>query len=107
MTTTDSWEVVAAAHRAKQQEAIPAKWTLSAEQLSELKNAGAPTEGRLVELDVARKSGLLSENELNITEKFTATALLEKLAAQELSSEEVVEAFCKRAGLAQQLVRVR
>ncbi|KAH6989067.1 amidase signature domain-containing protein [Ilyonectria sp. MPI-CAGE-AT-0026] len=103
MTTTDSWEVVAAAHRAKQQEAIPAKWTLSAEQLSELKNAGAPTEGRLVELDVARKSGLLSENELSITEKFTATALLEKLAAQELSSEEVVEAFCKRAGLAQQL----
>ncbi|KAF7548131.1 hypothetical protein G7Z17_g7278 [Cylindrodendrum hubeiense] len=103
MTETPSWKVLAAAHRAKQQEAIPAKWTLDAEQLSKLKNTGAPTEGRLVELDVARKSGLLSENELNITEKFTATELVEKLATEQLSSEEVVEAFCKRAGLAQQL----
>ncbi|KAH7137323.1 amidase signature domain-containing protein [Dactylonectria estremocensis] len=103
MTQKTSWQALAAAHRAKQQQAIPAEWTLDAAQLSKLKNAGGPKEGKLVELDVARKSGLLSESELNITENLTAGELVGKLAAQELSSEEVVQAFCKRAGLAQQL----
>ncbi|KAK7414029.1 hypothetical protein QQX98_007061 [Neonectria punicea] len=103
MTASKSWQAMAAEHRAKQQQAIPVKWALDDKQLSKLKIVGAPTEGRLVEQDVARKSGLLSDKELDITENFTATALLKKLAANEVSSEEVVEAFCKRAGLAQQL----
>ncbi|KPM38159.1 hypothetical protein AK830_g8416 [Neonectria ditissima] len=103
MTASKSWQAIAAEHRSKQQKAIPAEWTLDDEQLSKLSNAGAPTGGRLIEQDVARKSGLLSDTELDITERYTATRLLERLAVGEVSSEKVVEAFCKRAGLAQQL----
>jgi hypothetical protein len=53
--------------------------------------------------DFCRKSGLLSENELAITES-TATDLVAKMGKGALSAEEVVIAFLKRATIGQQLV---
>lgn len=53
--------------------------------------------------DICQKSGLLSENELAITET-TATDLVAKMGKGVLSAEEVVTAFLKRATIGQQLV---
>lgn len=105
MPATTSWETIAASHRARQLDAIPPQLILNQDQIDSLRGAGTPSEGRLVELQSARKSKLLSEKEFDITETLTATELLSKLSRRGLSSEEVVVAFCKRAGIAQQLVR--
>lgn len=55
-------------------------------------------------LDVPRTCGILTEKELDITENYDATALVEKMAKGDLKSVEVVTAFCKRAAVAQQCV---
>jgi amidase len=86
---------------AKQQECaqrIPSEWKLSAEQLALVQTP------RLIEADVPRRSGLLSEFELDVTENYSANQLLTKLASGQVSSIDVTTAFCKRAALAQQLV---
>ncbi|KAK8131123.1 hypothetical protein PG984_007561 [Apiospora sp. TS-2023a] len=98
-----SWEVVAKEHATKQLNNIPAAWRLPQDQLDRLSGAGTADEGRLIQLQAAKQSGLLSERELDISENHTARDLLPKLAARELTSFEVTVAFCKRAALAQQL----
>ena len=55
-------------------------------------------------LEIPRKSGILSERELEITEAYDATQLLVKLAKGEFTSTEVTKAFSKRAAIAQQVV---
>lgn len=57
-------------------------------------------------MDYPAESGLLSAEELAITEQ-TAAVLVDKLAKGELSSVQVTTAFCKRAAIAHQLVRTR
>lgn len=104
-TRQPSWEAVAKEHATKQHNNIPAEWRLPQEKLDALSGVGTADEGRLIQLQAARKSGLLSDRELDITENHTARDLLPKLAARELTSVEVTVAFCKRAALAQQLVR--
>lgn len=99
-----SWEVAAKEHAAKQLNNISAEWRLPQDELDRLRGAGTADEGRLIQLQAAKRSGLLSERELDITENHTARDLLSKLAARELISVEVTTAFCKRAALAQQLV---
>ncbi|KAK8117214.1 uncharacterized protein PG998_005495 [Apiospora kogelbergensis] len=98
-----SWEVVAKEHATKQLNNIPAEWRLAQDKLDQLSGVGTADEGRLVQLQAAKKSGLLSDRELDITENHTAQDLLPKLAAGQLTSVEVTVAFCKRAALAQQL----
>ena len=78
---------------------IPRDWQLSSKYLE---NVNASSD--LNVLDVPRTCGILNEKELDITENYDATALLEKMAAKQLSSYDVVLAFCKRAAIAQQLV---
>ncbi|KAJ5625974.1 hypothetical protein N7510_002283 [Penicillium lagena] len=95
--TVPTWEEKAAAKRAEADAKIPSEWRLPAEILEQLKNNDQCV------LDVPSKCGLLSDAELAITEIQDATALRDKLAAQELSAVEVAAAFCKRAAIAQQL----
>ncbi|KAJ0348529.1 hypothetical protein KNSL1_005474 [Colletotrichum chrysophilum] len=104
MPAAMEWEVIASRHREKQQASIPQEWVLSDQKLQELRGAGTPKEGQLNALDVARKSGLFTNSELEITESYSAKELLGKIHAGKLTSEEVTVAFCKRAALAQQLV---
>jgi Asp-tRNA(Asn)/Glu-tRNA(Gln) amidotransferase A subunit family amidase len=54
-------------------------------------------------LDIPRRSGLLTKDELHLTEDYDATALLEKLTTGKLKSENVTRAFSKRAAIAQQV----
>ncbi|KAB5530269.1 amidase signature domain-containing protein [Coniochaeta sp. 2T2.1] len=94
-----NWVEKAVAKRAEAQAKIPVEWKLSADILRQVSERG---EQQSV-LDVPRKSGILTVQELEITENYDATALRDKLAQGELSSVQVVTAFCKRAAIAQQV----
>ncbi|KAK1985958.1 amidase [Colletotrichum cereale] len=103
MSATTEWEAIASRHRGQQQQAIPQDWIIPQSKLKELNGTGTADEGRLIALEAARQSILLTEKELEITENHGARGLLAKILTGELSSEEVTVAFCKRAALAQQL----
>ncbi|GKZ26505.1 hypothetical protein AbraIFM66951_002586 [Aspergillus brasiliensis] len=96
-STTEDWRTLVAKKRKQLDAQIPSEWRLSEKFL-----AGIPN-GHLIEADVVRGSGILSEKELRITEDYTATTLLVELSNGSLSSVEVTTAFCKRAAIAQQL----
>ncbi|KAM0505893.1 hypothetical protein ACHAQF_002999 [Verticillium nonalfalfae] len=84
----------AAAKRAHQLAQIPAEWRLA----SIPSVSSAPSA-----LAYIRSHGLLTTEELHITETCDAAVLLHKLARGELSSLQVVRAFAKRAAIAHQL----
>ncbi|EAW09104.1 putative general amidase [Aspergillus clavatus NRRL 1] len=90
------WQQKAQAKQAEAADKIPSEWRLSAELLKTTANDSNI-------LDIPTKSGILSAHELDITGNHDATALLQKLAARELTSVEVTTAFSKRAAIAQQL----
>lgn len=98
-----SWQTLVARKRQQCADNIPPEWRLPDALLQSL-NLSSPTGERLIAADIPRRSGLLSDSELDVTENYTATQLVGKLAAGELSSLEVTTAFCKRAAIAQQLV---
>ncbi|KAI8933813.1 hypothetical protein NX059_009516 [Plenodomus lindquistii] len=83
-----NWEDLAADKRARIAKSIPQEW------IKELPNDQL--------FDYPKKSGLLSQQELEWTES-TATSLVSQLSKGQLKSVEVTLAFCKRAALAQQL----
>lgn len=58
----------------------------------------------LLELEIVRRCGIMTERELRITESFTVKELLGALASGNLTSLEVTIAYSKRAAIAQQLV---
>lgn len=104
MAVASEWVGIASRHQAEQQEAIPREWILPHGQLEKLRGTGTSNEGRLISLDVSRKSKILTDKEYEITEAYGARQLLDKIHTGKLTSEEVTVAFCKRAALAQQLV---
>ena len=53
--------------------------------------------------DVPRRCGLLSDEELTITEDLSATQLVASLARGQWTAEQVIRAYLKRAGIAHQL----
>ncbi|KAJ5251675.1 hypothetical protein N7489_002085 [Penicillium chrysogenum] len=95
--TNLTWQDKCAAKQAEADAKIPTEWRLATEILQQVDN------NELDILDVPSKCGILSKEELAITELPDATSLRVKLAAQELSAVEVTTAFCKRAAIAQQL----
>ncbi|ETS81504.1 hypothetical protein PFICI_06506 [Pestalotiopsis fici W106-1] len=97
------WQQLAEQHRNGQQAAIPKAWIIPDSKISQLVGAGTPSEGSLITLKAAQESGLLSPLELEITEKYDASDLIQKMASGELTAEDVTVAFCKRAAIAQQL----
>jgi amidase len=91
---SQQWREISKQRLALRQAKIPIEWLLK----------DIPGDHVLDVMDIPRKCGILSERELDITEKYDATSLVEKLAVGALSSVEVTKAFCKRAAVAQQLV---
>lgn len=87
-----SWEELAADKRKRINDSIPHEWRLQA----------LPSDDSV--FDFPAKSGLLSDQELKITES-TASDLVQQLAEGKLTAVAVTTAFCKRAALAHQLVR--
>jgi amidase len=92
-TKQEPWHDIAARKKAEQQARIPEAWRLSGSTDTEQANL----------LQVPRQSGILTDAELQITEKYDATELLDELAQGNLTSMAVATAFCKRAAIAQQL----
>lgn len=94
--TTPKWLELCNYKQAERERSIPAEWRIPASRLStEKKNL----------LDVPETCGILTEDEIKITSEFNAIELLEQIKSGKLSSEAVTIAFCKRAAIAQQLVR--
>ncbi|KAE8382458.1 amidase signature domain-containing protein [Aspergillus bertholletiae] len=96
--TQDNWETTTRERRRQLGLQIPPDWRLDATFLSSL-----PSNGHLIVAEIPHHSGLLSKEELDITENYTAAQLLQNLACGEVTSLAVTTAFCKRAAIAQQL----
>jgi amidase len=88
-----AWEKISEDKKARIAASIPQEWLLKS----------APTEDSV--MDYPRTSGIMTAEELAITES-TATDLVAKMAEGQLTSVAVTTAFCKRAALATQLVRI-
>lgn len=70
------WQTVSAAKREQNAAKIPKEWQLPESILSMVNH-----EADLNVLDVPRKCGILSEREIELTEKYDATELLKKMAS--------------------------
>ncbi|KAF7516006.1 hypothetical protein PCG10_002647 [Penicillium crustosum] len=92
-----AWQDKCAAKQAEVASKIPIEWRLTSEILQRV------DKNELKILDVPSKFGILTKEELAITELPDSTSLRDKLATQELSAIKVTTAFCKRAAIAQQL----
>lgn len=92
-----SWQVEANKCKEILAKSIPKQWLAPADKL--------PPADQLNVEDFPRKSGMLTEKELTITE-MSATQLVAEMGQGKLTAEEVVIAFLKRATLGHQLVSV-
>jgi amidase len=101
---TAPWNELAAAHRANQRECIKKEWLVSPELLAQIAGACQSDEGILIARRAVDKSGLLTDKEMEITERYDVRSLLKEMETGRMSALEVTQAFCKRAALAQQLV---
>ncbi|KAJ4144885.1 hypothetical protein LMH87_003753 [Akanthomyces muscarius] len=98
------WETKAAERRQQLSNAIPGDWRLKPELLGELKTPLEQSDNNVLELGFCKRSGILSEKELGITESYKVSELLGALASGQLTALEVTTAFCKRAAIAHQLL---
>lgn len=103
-STTTSWDQKIAAKRQAGRDKIPKEWLLPSSILEGLQMPLDKHPNRVNDLDIPRKSGILTAKELDITENYTVESLLAKLRNGELSALDVTVAFSKRAAIAQQLV---
>jgi amidase len=83
-----NWVGIGRRKRAQLEASIPPPWRLSESQL-------AVAESREGCMHVIEESGILSPRELELTEKYDATALAQMIRERKLSSVELTEAFCK------------
>lgn len=95
----EDWQVTV---KAKQEEAaakIPEAWRIPATFTDGISETASNNV-----LHVPRECGVLTVKQLDITENYDATALLEKIHSKHFTATEVTEAFCIRAAIAQQVV---
>lgn len=88
-------------------EKIPSAWRIPDAFWANFQSPLAEHKTDLVEEQAIRKSGILTDRELEITEDHTVSSLLSSMANGSLTSAEVTLAYCKRAAVAQQLVRTK
>jgi amidase len=98
------WEKRVAAKRQACADKIPAAWRIPDNYLDNFQTPLVENKNNLIEAQAVRKSGILTEQELRITEDYTIAELLSALADGTLTSAEVTLAYSKRAAVAQQLV---
>ncbi len=98
-STTESWEVIAAQHRSQAAAKIPPEWILSPKITSSVSETSTQNV-----LCIPATCGILTKEEIEITEKYDAVTLSALLREGKMKSVDVTMAFCKRAAIAQQLV---
>lgn len=101
----ENWEARAAAKRDSCLAAIPQSWKLPQSVMGILKYPLETSKNNLIELDIPRRSGILTDRELDITTSYDVPGLLKNLTTKEFSPLAVTIAFSKRAAIAQQLLR--
>jgi amidase len=101
MVSQKEWQKLIDQKREDRESQIPEKWRLSKDILDKV----SPT-SNLNAFQLLEDSSLLSKQEIQITEEYTAQGLLSEISRGELTAFEVCSAFCKRAAIAQQLVRL-
>lgn len=94
-TLLEDYRILAAQKQLQRSNKIPKDWQIPSDILRDATNL----------LEVPVTCGILSDIECEITSDYDATAVLEKLKSGTWSAEQVTLAFCKRAAIAQQLVR--
>lgn len=102
--TTPTWQTRAAQKHSQNQSLIPEAWKLPPTVTQDLVHPLETSRTNLIALDIPRRSGILTSQELRITEDYNVQHLLKALASGDLTALEVTTAFCKRAAIAQQLV---
>lgn len=95
MTETEAWRNIAKRKQADRDALIPNEWRLPSSSL--------PTPDTTDVTSVPRTCGILTEQELDITSNYDATALAQAISTRKLTSYAVTLAFCKRAAIAHQL----
>lgn len=90
-----NYETISAEKRLQRQGKIPQQWLLQLEKYQDTTNL----------IDIPTTCGVLTNIELDITSNYDATDLLRRMREGIWSAEQVTVAFCKRAAIAQQLVR--
>jgi hypothetical protein len=99
--TALNWKELVAGKQNEQAKQLPEAWRISPSLLQHVS-----AKSHLNVLDFPRLSGLLTAEELDLTEKYDAVDLVKKMANKEVSAHAVTLAFCKRAAIAQQVVRI-
>ncbi|TIA67924.1 amidase family protein [Aureobasidium pullulans] len=97
ISAPEPWQEKATIKRAQVDARIPKAFRLREEFL-----IGTESSPESV-LEIPAKCGILSPEEIAITENYTAISLAVALATGKLSAFDVATAFCKRAAIAQQL----
>ncbi|KAL4738886.1 amidase signature domain-containing protein [Aspergillus similis] len=92
---SSTWETQARKAQYILEQSIPKQWLVPADQL--------PPADQLNVVDFPRKSGMLTDKELAITES-SATALVSAMGEGQFSAEEVAVAFLKRSVIGHQLL---
>lgn len=98
MAAIADWRTLAASKRESLAAKIPTKWRLPNSVLSQISQSS-----NVSVLDIPKTCGILTERELELTERYDATALVEMMVKKETTSHEVTMAFCKRTAIAQQV----
>lgn len=99
MTLTSEWQTLVDEKRANLKARIPPSWVLPAnitDMVDPMLNTNA--------FKLLDSTTVLNPQEKQITEEYTATALIKLMCERKYTSVEVTTAFCKRAAIAQQLV---
>ncbi|KUI71092.1 Acetamidase [Cytospora mali] len=79
------WQARAAGKRSRCERLIPPAWKLPSAIITCLTYPLGASKNNLIELDIPRRSGILTEKELRITEAYDVRRLLKALASGELS----------------------
>lgn len=93
MADLKTWQDLCAEKKQRQKESIPKRWIIT-----------PPADTQLDVTYVPAECGILTPEELEITETQDVALLLEKLATGAWSSVDVTRAYYKRAVIAQQVV---
>jgi amidase len=102
--TNIPWQERVAKKQKENSEKIPSTWRIPNAFWDNFQTPLAEHKNDLVQEQAIRKSGILTDRELEITENYTVSSLISALANGHLTSVEVTLAYCKRAAVAQQLV---
>lgn len=97
---SENWEVRVARKKVAVESGLPNSWKLPSKAFE----TGVPPISFFKGSSPLYDSDFFTKEDLDITENYSATELVELMATGKLSATQVTLAFCKRAAVSQQLV---